>query len=47
MILKNICRFKECSAFGHINAVYVNTQTGEVFELAWCSTCGRIQSKFK
>ncbi|KKM80638.1 hypothetical protein LCGC14_1337880 [marine sediment metagenome] len=44
--MKQLCRFKECAAWGQMNAIYVNTQDGKVFELEWCTKCGRVQNKF-
>lgn len=43
--MKKNCRFKDCSAYAQINAVYVDTKSG-MFELFWCTKCGRIQNKF-
>ena len=45
--MRNTCRFPDCKTWGKINAVYVNLQDGGVFELEWCTICGRIQSKIK
>lgn len=45
--MKNTCRFADCKKWGRMNAIYVNTQDGGVFELVWCKECGRVQSELK
>ncbi len=44
--MRKVCRFEECGAYGHINAIPVEVSKG-IFYLEWCSICGRIQNKFK
>lgn len=43
--MRNICKF--CNDVGHINSVFVKTTSNIDFELEWCSSCGKIQNKFK
>jgi len=43
--MKQICRFDDCNAYGQMNAIYVNTQVGQPFELSWCTKCGRVQNR--
>lgn len=43
--MKNNCRFPDCKAYNQMNAVYVNTQNKDIFELEWCKMCGRIQNR--
>lgn len=43
--MKQICRFEDCKQYGQMNAIYVNTQNGNVFELTWCKKCGRVQNE--
>ena len=43
--MKQICRFEDCNAYGQMTAIYVKTVGDEVFELFWCTKCGRVQSK--
>lgn len=47
--MKNICRFSDCKKWGKMCAVYVKTQDPkmEVYELVWCSECGRVQNQFR
>ncbi len=43
--MKTICRF--CNEYGHINSVFCKTNDDQVFELEWCSECGRVQNKLR
>ena len=43
--MKQSCRFDDCKQYGKMNAIYVKTQDDKVFELFWCTECGRIQSR--
>jgi len=38
--MNKLCRFDDCGTYGKMNAVFINGM-----ELAWCTKCGRIQTK--
>ena len=43
--MKSLCRF--CNEYGKINSVFTKTNDDQVFELEWCSNCGRVQNKIR